>query len=368
MKYIYIIILSIVCGITSSCVQNKETKKFHFSDSYVEKNRGAYSFEIPEVQELMHIIIALTPTGIKDKNMVEHDSEYYKSVMTFFEKYMAEHIIQKVDELLKQGKYTVLKMDACGYVFDNEKIIKDGVYEKLSWGGPNFVEPLIPDLEKFAVKTDFREFYNNNLSFYNTQIKKLENQTPVKKQWNWLERNFDIRYDNYRITFSPLTNGSHSTNKFIQDNFKQIVMFICGPTDNNEFSDEVIEGLMTRATFTEINHNYVNPISDKYREEINSAFSNLQIWADENAIKNYNSRYAVFNEYLTWALFSLYSKDNYSEESFKILNNVIEDRMVSRGFVQFGIFNQMLLNLYTTRDENVEGLYPYILLWCKQVK
>lgn len=32
----------------------------HFSAEYIAENKGKWSFEIPEVQELVHVIIAIT--------------------------------------------------------------------------------------------------------------------------------------------------------------------------------------------------------------------------------------------------------------------------------------------------------------------
>lgn len=359
-RLLYILVLT---SIFHSCKQPNTTSGFYFPDDYVEQMRGTYSFEVPEVQELVHIIIALTPTGIKDKNMVRQDSEYHELVINYFEKFSDEPVIQKVDALLAQGKYNVLKMDACGYVFENGRIAKDGIYERLSWSGSNFAEPLVADLEDFAIKTNFRKFYKNNFAFYNDQINTLTEQISIKKQWIWLEKNFNISYDNYRITFSPLANASHATNNFIQDNFKQTVMFICGPMENVEFSNEVINGLMNRVVFTEIDHNYVNPISAVYRKEIDKSLNPIEKWANEDALENYNDSYSVFNEYMTWSVFCLYAKENFIKGDFKKINDIVETQMIERGFVKFREFNQMLMNLYATNNKSIETLYPEILNW-----
>lgn len=360
---------NIVLNNKDTCwTQINTVPNFAFSKKYVQNNKGKFSFEIPEVQELVHIIIALTPTGIKDENMVEHEGGYYKSVTNYFEKYKSEPIIQKIDDVLKRGQYSVLKMDACGFVFDNDKIVKDGVYNKLSWDGGNYAEPFIKEFEHFAKISDFRKFYASNSSFYNEQMTKMEKQTPIGKQWKWLEKRFNSSYDNYRITFSPLVNGSHSTNKFMQDDFKQTVMFICGPIENSKFNDKVVEGLMTRIVFTEIDHNYVNPVSDVYRNDIDKSLKDIEKWATKDAISNYGNKYAVFNEYMTWGVFTLYALENFSNKDFEIINARTEKQMSEwRGFTKFKDFNHKLIELYKqSKKKNIETLYPTMLKWCSE--
>jgi hypothetical protein len=344
--------------------------KFYFDEAYISQNKGKYTFEVPEVQELVHIIIALTPTGLKDSNMVEHEGKYYKKVIKTFEKYKSEPIVGLIDDFLQKGSwtYTVLKMDACGFYFDKDKIVKDKKYQTMSWGDENFAEPYISEIEKFAQKTNFRAFYKANLPLYKRQTKLLEVQTPIKQQWQWLEKNFEPRYDHYRITFSPLVSGSHSTNCLEQDNFKQIIMFICGPFINSTYNKKVQEALMTRTVFTEIDHNYVNPTSDKFRDEIDRSLQNLDKWAANYALQNYPDSYAVFNEYMTWAVFTLYAAQYFNKTDFETINNKVEHKMAQlRGFPRFKAFNRKLMELYNAKNknENIADLYPQIIDWCK---
>lgn len=341
-----------------------------FSSEYIALHKEKWSVEIPEVQELVHIIIAISTTGIADSNMVEHEGEYYQKVIKHFLKYKDEKIVQKMDSILKGGYYARIKMDAVGFMFTKKgKIIKDKTYDRLNWSPNNYIEPFVLEIEEFAIKTSFRNFYNENNFYYANQISLLKKQIPIDNQWKWLEERFPIKYDNYRITFSPLVNGSHSTNHFENGNFKQTVMFICGPLENSKQNEKVVEGLMTRVVFTEIDHNYVNPLSDKYPKEINSVFENRDKWTSGNDTKNYGNAYSVFNEYMTWAVFTLYAYDTYNQEDFKIINDRTELQMTKwRGFSRFKEFNQKMLDLYKHKEKNqtIADLYPVILNWCEK--
>ncbi|MEO1054687.1 MAG: hypothetical protein AAFX87_28910, partial [Bacteroidota bacterium] len=97
--------------------------KASFTDSYKELNRGKYKIEIPEVQELVHIAIAITPTGLADSNMVDHTTDYYQEVISHFKPFENEPLVKRINEKLP-SLYAHVKMDACGYYFDaNGKII-----------------------------------------------------------------------------------------------------------------------------------------------------------------------------------------------------------------------------------------------------
>ena len=289
---------------------------FSFDKDYIMANRGRHNIEVPEVQELVHIIFALTARGIEDENLVNHEGDYYREVMQQFGQYKDDPLVHRMNSLLEKGMYAILKMDACGFYFEQDKIKKDKTYNKLSWSGPNSLEPYLAEIEEFGKKVNFRAFYKKNASYYEKLIEQMEEQTAVKEQWEWLENNFDLKYDNYRITFSPLVAGSHSTNKFIQSDFKQTVMFIRGPLENTDYSEGMLKGIMSCIIFTEIDHNYVNPVSDLFQKEIKAALPDLPLWAAPEALQYYNNEYMVFNEYITWGVFSLYAREKSGSAAF----------------------------------------------------
>jgi len=364
--YNFVIVLNDKDSFNTQIKVLKEVKAAHFSKAYIRKNKGQFNFEVPEVQELVHIIIALTPKGITDNNMVNHESDYYKEVMAHFGPYKTDSIIAEFEKMIK-GNYSHVKMDACGFYFDDTKIKKDKMYDRLNWTSKNFIEPHVKELQEFAEKTGFRAFYKSHQPYYASLIKLINTQIPILQQWSWLEKNFPLKYDNYRITFSPLVNGGHSTNHFEMGDFKQTVMFISGPIEKTIVNEKVTEGLMSRVVFTEIDHNYVNPISDQYLAAIDHAFANREIWAKKGGpADSYSSLYSVFNEYMTWAVFTLYASDHYNTEDFKRINEDVEKRMTDiRGFSNFRKFNEKMLELYKSKPKTagIATLYPAILEW-----
>jgi hypothetical protein len=117
--------------------------------------------------------------------------------------------------------------------------------------------------------------------------------------------------------------------------------------------------------FTEIDHNYVNPITDldSNLRKVVKSFSNIAKW---NKASSYGLPALTFNEYMTWGVFMLYACDIYEGKDLKEIEKVTVDIMNYRGFIHFQEFYDQLLALYKNRDDGktVADLYPDILKWC----
>lgn len=111
--------------------------------------------------------------------------------------------------------------------------------------------------------------------------KALPQLLPVRPMWTWLEREFpNTRYQSYRIVLSPLIGGSHSTQRYFAEDgakvFGENVMFVCGTAHLDAIptlGEKQKEGLMSGIVFTEIDHNYVNPATEKHYATLDSIFS-----------------------------------------------------------------------------------------------
>lgn len=337
-----------------------------FSPEYIIENDKTFNIEVPEAQELVHIIFALTEVGMYDSILINQESNYHQEVIKHFKKYENEPIVLQLNTELLNNKYAHLKMDACGLKFTtSNNLIQVKEYARLNWSNKNYIKKYISQLEEFAIKTKFREFYANHLSFYQNQTSLLNSQIDIQNQWDWLENSFHLYFDHYRITFSPLAYGNHSTNHFQKKDFRQTVMFISGPIENSNFNTEVTKGLMSRVLFSEISHNYVNNISDQHKKRIDMSFEKIALWASENAAKFYQNPYMIFNEYMTWSVFCLYAKETFHADDFKKINDITENKMMQRGFIKFPLFNQKLLDLYASKKdtESIPDLYINILNW-----
>jgi len=351
-------------------------KNVHFTDEYIRQHQGKFAVEIPEVHELANIMVAISKIGQQDSNLIDMTSAYYKEVMEHFGPYQNHPAIDTINNHItgvfhmpSYSYYYALKMNACGYVFDKKgQIVDDGIIHDLGFGDvKNPFETHTALFNDFAGKTDFRTFYRSHISYYQTLTENYRQLNPIVKMQDWLELKFHYKYGNYRITFSPLVGGAHSTQRFADNSFEQTIMFVCRAEAREKYSPEVNEMIQSKVVFTEIDHNFVNPLSDGMVPQIEAAMSDRTKWVQEGpGTDAYDTPYAVFNEYMTWSLFSLYCRDHFPEAEVATFIPMMEKQMTTkRGFIQFDRFNQELLQLYQGNKEmEMDTLYAQIMNWC----
>lgn len=162
----------------------------------------------------------------------------------------------------------------------------------------------------------------------------------------WLEERFPVSEDFYNIVFSPLTSGWHSTQGFVDDGFKMRVMYL--QSVSNEPVDQSYNS--ARIIFTEIDHSHVDTVAQDYLGQLNSneAFGGRFWFATEDG--TYNNGFRVFAEYMTWAVFELWARETYPNESHEQISEEVGSRMVEqRKFVHYVEFRDALINIYAAQ-------------------
>lgn len=348
-------------------------KNVIFTEEYIKAHKGKTEVDIPEVHELVNIAIALTPAARKDSNMVDMTTGYYAEMVRYFDRYKNHPLIDTLHRQLALGEegyywYYAWKMNACAYIFDKQHIKNMGYIRDMGFGEPaNPIPANLHLLEDFAKVSDFRRFYTAHKPYYEDLKKTYISLNPLNNMQQWLEQYFKREYGSYAVYFSPLVGGAHSTQRFYDNGFSQTVMFVCTADKYPDIAPEVNEMYASRVVFTEIDHNFVNPVSDRYYDEIDKVISNRGSWVDTAILRNsYNSPSAVFNEYMTWALFSLYCMDKYKPQHYNEYIPHMEAQMSRRrGFTRFTAFNRQLMNLYEkNRKISVDDLYKEMIAWC----
>ncbi len=360
----------------------------NFTKKYIQKNNGKTSVQIAEVSELVNVIMALHEDAEKESNMFDTKTAYYQHAKEYFKPDLNHPIFDTVQKYITDLYYNEehdlhlfseksymyyfeMKMNACAYEFDRKGKIKNkGIVKRIAkdW---NYFDPMkdVALLEDFAVKSNFRKFYQVNKPYYDSLISIYKQLNPIQEMQNWLDKKFGFGYGSYAIYFSPLIKGAHSTTGLEDENFSQTLMFICRAEMDLDYPPIINELLESRVVFTEIDHNYVNPVSNKYLDEINTSFSNREKWAKGDITSTYNNPYMVFNEYMTFAVYSLYVFDNYSKEDLSEYLPMLEVQMTEyRGFIKFDEFNKVLLEKYK-QNPNIKmtDLYDYILNWAAEI-
>jgi hypothetical protein len=304
-------------------------------------------------------------SGNAQPNWVNKDTEYYKRVLEYFAPYKDHPIFEKLNAKLSSGSYLNIRENSAAYVFDGQRIIQSSFYA--GFRARDQFKELLPLIQDFAMASNYLSFYQSENPFYE-KLESLEHErAQVKEAWDWLQGQFPEKVDSYRIIMSPLAGSSHSIRQFENNNFKESIIFMSAPslTSKDSINPSITDALALRRAFTEIDHNYVNPISDDFADEINGAMSNLVKW---NKGGSYGSPYATFNEYMTWAVFGLYIYDRFGESTYeKVMPQPADFMENNRGFVRFGAFSKHLLELFQKYDgdKKVSELYPEMLEWVK---
>lgn len=350
-----------------------------FDKQYQATHRGKTFIEIPEVYELVNIAIAMTPTGIADPNLVYKNSDYYKRMREWFDKYQDHPLLASLDAALKKNpnSYFTLKMNGNAFEFDKHgKIVQSKIYDRTGFRDEksNSLRPFLAQLQSFADATSFRKFYNENAKTYAEQIAFYRDTANVAEMKRWLDKNFPTSkdYDTYRIVFSPLVAYNQSTTWFESNGFKELQPHVNFPYPQDierfygKMSEQASVVFRGDIVFTEINHGYINPEADKYGDRIAKAISNRDHWVDKSKGPGYYGGIGAFNEYMNWALVSLRLVDYVpADEQDKLIANI--DRMMTkgRGFPQFEAFDRFLVALYRNRKpgQTVADLYPQIIEW-----
>jgi hypothetical protein len=348
-----------------------------FDESYRAARKGKTLIDIPEVYELVNIAIAMTPTGIANKNLVYQNSDYYRQVRAWFDKYQNHPLLAALDKELKNDQYFNLKMNAYAFEFDKKgKIVQSRVFDRTGWGSENTLRPFLEQLQSFADASDFRRFFKKNKKTYDEQITFYRETADIAEMKRWLDKNFPASndYDTYNIVFSPLVAYNQSTNWFESNGFKELQPHVNFPYPQDferyakdarvsEKSQIIFRG---NIVFTEINHGYINPEADKYAERIAKAISNRDFWVDKKMGAGYYGGNAAFNEYMNWALVSLRIVDYVPAEEQAPLIAAVDEMMTKRrGFPQFEKLDKFLIDLYKNRQPNqtLADLYPQIIEW-----
>jgi len=365
----------LVCLLAIVCCREKEDipRQHTFTDAYIEATKGKFLVEIPLAYELSNIIIALEDKDLINSTFIEYQSAYRQEILDFYEPYFDHSLLKKLDLDTDEGlsnsyfdKHYGFRTNSYAFELIGETLVDKELYSRL-WNPDLFMDNLA-EIQTFIEETNTLDFLEDHASFYQEEIDNYLAIVPVQREWDWLESKFSQRIDAYKIIFSPLTYASHNTRKIVSKNgtsYTEILMFISGLQANPAELGEVQKAYRERVIFTEIDHNYVNPTSDEHLENIKEAMKNLSKWSRSS---NYEGAYQVFNEYMTWAVFTLYLKEYYAEADFLEAKKAIEKQMEnSRKFLQFGAFNDQLLSIYEANPTSIPDLYPTILEWVKEM-
>lgn len=326
-------------------------------------NITSISYEIPKVRELLFIAMAVTQTGADDPYMINKYTAYYEEVRSHFKPYINKELNNKLSSEMKKN-FDVLLMDACMYSMPSHgKIIRTNNTAPFSGGRKDHFQKLILLLENFSSQSHFEEFYSNHLAFYNSLIKTLREKSNTESSLEWLNREFSMEVEKVGVIFSPLSYGRHATQINVTANDPTRRLYVSAfPEYVKEMTDFEKEIYTTRMIFTELDHHFVNPNSQQFKNDIRKIFHQRKFWIDVDIQQSYRRPQDVFNEYMTWSLFLVYMNERMEMQEYSLVMESIYKQMLKRGFIRFEQFNECIMQCRLQYSEhNIELLMPVIV-------
>jgi len=349
-----------------------------FDDRYQAAHRGRIEVEVPEVYELVNVAIAITPTARASRYLVARSDRYHGEVEAWFARFADHPLIAALDRELVDHHYFDIKMNGYAFEFDgHDRIVRSPVYDRTGFPNlpTNSLAPHLEQLQAFADASRFRDFYRDHRAVYQAQESFFRDTVDLTAMLDWLRGQFPSvpGYDGYKVVFSPLVGGSQSVTTLDSNGYRELQVHV-----NYPYPGEQAAGLSAAAAgfargeivFTELNHGFINPAAEPYREAIGRAFADRGPWATPgSSADSYQGAMSLFLEMMNWALVAVLADDVAPAADRAELIARLDQFMgeQGRGFPRFAPFRAELERLYRARapGHTVESLYPAMIAWCE---
>ena len=320
-----------------------------------------------ETYELANVILALTPYGISDPWEVQKGTPYYEDVMSQF-KFMQGHpLLEKANYSREKWEdYLSFRTDAFAFEIDE----KGKIVRRLPFFANNGHKPFDDNLaliQDFYEKSKFHEFYQQHLPYFQGIAGRYKDYFMVEEMQEFLTEEFGASQEkgDYLIICSPLVNRMNCHRKISQNttaDFPSLALSLILP-DKGAPVDQEQRAVDIHLLFTELNHGYVNPVSDQYAKLLRKSF-HYKKWDTGSGYKQ-----DCFNEYMTWAVYDLFTLKYFPQYADQV-NRDWHFQNNSRGFNASGMFGRKLQALYARRapGQHIKDLYSELLNWTKNIQ
>lgn len=328
--------------------------------------------EVSETYELANIILAITDYGINDPLEVQKGTAYYEEVIRHFLPYANHPLISKINYSKERWKeFLSFRTDAYAYTFDEYGNLERHSSFYTNKGLSPFDDNLALIID-FVEQSNFRSFYESKRDYYASMLEAYEATYLIYEMKQFLSNEYGRSASGkyYKIVLSPLVyrmNCYRQIDSSMEADFPQVARHIL-EGKSTDAADAKTRANHVHALFRKIFKRYSAEVSEIYYQQIQSKFT-YKYWNDiEGSYEGFDSSYASFNEYMTWAVYDIFILEYFPE----IADNISLDwhfQNKNRGFTYSYLFSKKLLDIYKTqKNARLMQLYPTILDWCNQVQ
>lgn len=325
--------------------------------------------ELPEVYELANIILALTEYGQTDPWEVRKDIGYYREITEYFSPYLSHPLLEKVNYSRERWKeYLSFRTDAYAFAFTETGELGRAFGFYANAGIAPFDDHL-ELIDDFVQKSRFREFYKTHSEYYQFIIDGYSKNYMLDEMKQFLANEFgdQVKGRNYRIVLSPLVyrmNCHRDINENTSADFPTVADYLLkGEKESAVSSKEKATEIHT--LFTEMDHGYVNPVSERFGNLIDEKFDGT-LWQDESG---YNSNFSTFNEYMTWAVYDIFVQRYFPQVADEV-SLYWHFQNKRRGFTYSALFSEKLKECYALKsdEQKMSDLYSELLNWSSEIQ
>lgn len=325
-----------------------------------------FEISIPETYELSNIILALSNYGMADDFEAQKNTAYYKEVIRYFEPVKEHPLLHKVNySRARWEDYLSFRTDAAAFNFDgNGRLIRTNHF--YANRGHNPFDENIDLINDFVQQSNFRSFYKAHGSFYNTITANYSGYYMLDTIKFFLENESGTIAANptkskYRVILSPLVGRMNCHRTIDSITIADFPSLSIALIENNtvEISNQAQRAVEIHSIFTEMDHGYVNPITDLFGKDVARQF-NTRYWDRKSGYEGSD----CFNEYMTWALYDIFVEKYFSSIADSV-STQWHYQNAQRGFFASSLFALQLKELYRRKKstEHLKDLYPRLLAW-----
>lgn len=214
-------------------------------------------------------------------------------------------------------------------------------------------------LNRFAIDSEFMEFWKRQQPFYDAIIDDIKTRSPYERYLNTVKDYYGVAFSNYICVVSPILYGA-AFGPHLDTKEGSIPYFITGP-DNIEHGEPIFtERWLRLLIFHEFGHTHVNPLCEKHRAVLEKYNSIFHHFLEHDIIReNYEEWFIVCHEHIVRACeYRLLKNAGLASESEKNLQKNID-----QGFVLIPLFVEKLEYYESHRDEypTFESYFPELL-------
>jgi hypothetical protein len=254
---------------------------------------------------------------ISDYPVINRKASYSNELMQFFGRYNTHEACKLTSQLAKDDDFTsdapadfMLRLSQ---VPELKAIhpFSDRMIERAN--GKSNLEKYNAAMHRFAVESNFAEFWNNKKTYYQKivdyTVGDLGDFDPVGK----LESYYNESKNSYTVTLSPSLVGGYGIRIPSQNDG----LDICACLDVGEMKDNIpyySKLGLSYFLWHEFSHSYVNPLTEKYKTRIKASSNLFSLLENEMKEKVWGSWQNCIDEHIIRAVYirllTLYGREN----------------------------------------------------------